>query len=140
MKRVTKKQARLLAKLGYNIPCGYYYDTVYPDRIQLADGSYHYNNEEHWADKRSKSYSAPYIADVLKWIREEKGILGLVTYNSTTGKSSYQYGYIIVDTIIVKDTNKEQYNPISKSYEEAESALLDELINILNNTISYEKM
>ncbi len=128
MQRVNRKQARLLAKIGYNEPCHYFYDTVYPDRIMYADGSYHYNDRGYWADKRYKSYSAPYIAEVLEWIREEKGLFGIVDFQYNI--SSLGYDWLIN---WLKTPKWERSKNYYDTYKEAESALLNELINIIIN-------
>ena len=73
-------------------------------------------------------YSAPTVALALKWMRDVKKIINWVECNSY---HVYFGGYFV-------NRNFEQ-SKICKEYEASESALLDELLTILEKEMRYDK-
>jgi hypothetical protein len=107
---VTFEQAKRLNALGFNWECTDMYEG---GTLTNNVGLFNYNSQ-FW------TYSAPPVALSLKWIRDEKNIHCGVTVG-TRNKIFASYCY---DEILVKLTD---YN----TYEAAESALLDQLLTIL---------
>ncbi len=106
---VTHEQARRLKKAGFNTPCSMYYAST--GRV----GQYGYLYDDNQDDG---GCSAPTVALAIKWLRDVKGIDGNTLLN---GKGRYFW-----------------YNPTRDdcscdfdTYEQAESALLDELLALI---------
>lgn len=125
MNRVNIEQARKLKELGYRIPTEYYYDSDNHKFIGHSEtGEYDFNDPEYLAydtNPKIKSFSAPYISEALEWIREEKGIFSWIEKGFHFWPKIENYNLLSIDF----DNTYYDY------YEEAESALLDELIHIL---------
>jgi hypothetical protein len=72
-------------------------------------------------------FSAPTLALALKWARDEKGLyFGISPFYD--GILGYYRGY---EAIYPLNDNMPVFNDVFDEYESAESALLDELLNIL---------
>jgi len=109
---VTFEQAKRLKKAGFNWLTEDFYDKK---GIYLID-------IEKCQNKRQNRYSAPTIALALKWFRDEKNQIGTVSIRYA-GENTLKgfVGYINTGEIYV----------LADAYESAESALLDELLDIL---------
>jgi hypothetical protein len=107
---VTYEQAKKLKALGFDYECSYFFRTSGELDIE-ANLWYH---SEFGYDS-----PAPTVALALKWIRDEKKLFGYV-YNTMFNKFLFHF-------YDHKDHSKYDFN----TYESAESALLDELLNIL---------
>jgi len=121
---VTFEQAKRLKKLGFD----WKVNTFYQSQKQRNDIFDDYNDSE-WHEDR---FSAPTVALALKWCRDEKKIDNSVEfcgYNELGTRKWYESAYYKF---------KEELNAghrimviRSKSYSVAESALLDEILTIL---------
>lgn len=108
---VTYKQAKRLKAVGFNWPCRSYYNAN--SRAGKYDYPYNDNINENGC-------SAPTIALALKWMRDVKHITG---YMSMCGRGNKKW------CNNTKDSSSQDYN----TYEQAESALLDELLILFEN-------
>lgn len=126
---VTYKQALALKELGFDEPClafflntGKFYTTVeYPHSI-----TYHKQNQ--LGDYNYDSTSAPLKQDIFKWFREVHKIHG--SYGTTSDSREEINGYCI-SNFIDGNRNYLHINWEVGTYEEAESACIDELISII---------
>ena len=113
LQRVNDKQAKLLKKLGFNwLTDGYYF--LDGEDIDLDDNRNHNAYDLH--------YSAPTIALALEYIMEEKGIINWVqcdVFHQWTGCYFFNRAQLQTD--------------IYKTKRDAESALLDELLTLLES-------
>lgn len=130
---VTKQQAELLKELGFDWHCDYFYD--HSEWEFKAFGYCHnkeFINEDKWA--------APYTSLVIKWFRDvhkihvEIGPMWLVRidYLEKLKKDwSRHLGYInfYEHYHVVNSETKEEFD----TYEEAELAAIDYVLNKLNN-------
>ena len=114
---VSLAQAKKLKELGFDWEVLEYYE---------HDNLIHYNDEEiNWNDsiRKYEVYSAPSVALALKWFRDVKGV-------NTSLFRYIRYDGITYNTYSIENVcklNNEDCNYYS-TYEEAESALLDALL------------
>ncbi len=130
-KFITYKQAKQLKVLGFNDPCFSFFidvdEFIYTNQKCL---NYNLNN---------KRISAPIKQDAFKWFRDEHNLLHEII---SVQKESW--------LITIKDTtsttergvyNGKQWNcddlntNIPKTYEQAELACIDKLIEIIKNSL-----
>jgi hypothetical protein len=115
---VTYEQAKRLKGLGFDRECKSLYfsdDKSLSDDYDLFD----HNSTEIDDEWTCEVFSAPTVALALKWFRDEKGF----DYSIIKGRLSFEYSYTLL--------NGTQGKFHLKSHEAAESALLDELLTIL---------
>jgi len=115
------EQAQRLKKAGFDWEVGECY-FEYDKRLGTGYKATNHN----FQDSRCRSVSAPTVALALKWIRDEKGIVNCI-------KRDFEYSEIPVYLGQFKDMYITDYG--YDTYEEAESALLDELLNILEKSL-----
>ncbi|MDR1554205.1 MAG: hypothetical protein LBS69_12225 [Prevotellaceae bacterium] len=148
---VSHEQAVRLKKLGFNLTCTHKYDVLrnimdsvehhgeYVLNSQLDDDTRLFLASEH-ADptidtfENNEVIAAPTVALALKWIRDEKGIENSVTFYDVTNRQytgRYQPPKIIKIGNRVLEPRKTYHSGDYTNYEAAESALLDELLKIL---------
>jgi len=121
--------AQRLKKLGFNVPCWWWYyknsginDNVgelFDDRC-CAD-----HNGDGFDACGGEKVSAPTVALVLKWLRDVKGCLCGVCYSATKKDVKRNWFYSVVNN------GDEKWAEGFSSYEEAESALTETLVVIL---------
>jgi hypothetical protein len=116
---VTFEQAKRLKELGFDWETTYYYRKWYGDYQLREDHSSNFNGWEETVDPKEKLMSAPTVALALKWFRDEKGF----DYSIIKGRLPFEYSYTFL--------NGARGRLHFKSYETTERALLDELLNIL---------
>ena len=137
---VNSNQAQRLKKLGFDWNTYYCYHSIETYRVFTYNdlGIFgvdkenknnlpfiDFNNAIDWYDN-VKIYSAPTVAFALKWIREVRSITAYVS--SVVPK---RWKYYIWDN----DEWKQYLGNYFDTYEDAESALLDELLNILEKEL-----
>ena len=115
---VTYEQAKKLKELGFDWELNRYYWDFEHSEPQLR-----YGMETNWNDTIAKKYSAPTIALALKWFRDVKKIENEVTIVKFSPKKYRGKFYTSDDDFNTK---------LFETHEQAESALLDELLTILN--------
>jgi hypothetical protein len=129
---VTYEQALALKELGFDEPCFSFYIDV---------DKFLYTNQK-WLDYNlnSRRISAPLYSQAFRWFREKHGLHA----NINSVADSTQYGFIpngkysgtIDDVTIGKEmiaTDTVCLIPVGDTYEEAEQACLDKLIEIIKN-------
>ena len=121
LQRVNIKQAELLKEKEFDWECTYYYRKWY-NEIQLReDHSSNFNSWIKTVEPFEDLCSAPSIQFALKWFRDVKGIPNGIY--PLTNACSYIYRFWEYNGSLQTSFT---YN----SHEEAESALLDELLKL----------
>lgn len=115
---VSYEQAKKLKELGFDWLCNNLYHRK--GTFSSSSGNFDFNAE-------SIYFSAPTVALALKWFRDEKGIKNAVClcmWSSTRdGRTRTVYQPSISGKL------RSEYN----TYEQAESAMLDELLELILN-------
>jgi hypothetical protein len=131
---VTFEQARRLKKLDFDWECAQCYGLNAPDagvykELFTEQESLNYNDTEQFPMMTialfGYSLSAPTVALAFKWIRDEKKLFG---YTGNAVKGIFGYSFYNRHEVIESEI---EYN----TYEAAESALLDELLTILEKDV-----
>ena len=117
LQRVTENQSERLKNLGFDWETSHYYKVD-----KNAESFYTDSNNE----QAINAISAPTVALALKWCRDVKGIMNIVTFNFFCEK--YMWNYVFMGDIIDSENKSIK---IFDTYELAESALLDEMLTIL---------
>jgi hypothetical protein len=116
---VTLEQAKKLKKLGFNWETEEHYCGSF---MQLQVGQKLDRN----SDPLRTNYSCPSVALALKWVRDTKGLFGCVFFAIEHFRKGYYWNYFSFEdkNIFGKTAN------LVGNYEEAESALLDEMLSL----------
>ncbi len=117
---VTYEQAVKLKELGFDEPCMFVHDTWGNTKNWTEDGEGEHRNSDKNA---SIYYSAPLKQQVFRWFREKYGYW---SYNKEATKVTCRF-------YIEKFDEKFFNSGLFGSYEEAESACIDKLIEIVKN-------
>lgn len=133
LQRVTQTQAKRLDKLGFDWETTHYY--WWNGEIYELDNTLERINQN-GVDTKFKRYSAPTVALALEWIRIEKmiscGVSFIIQYEGGSLGNSYKlyyFGKYADANSISKSNYKETMN--YTTYPAADSALLDELLTLL---------
>ena len=120
LQSVTYEQAKRLKRLGFNYETD---DYTFPNYDYICTGQ-KYRDWNY--PQNGECISVPTVALTLKFIRDKKGLYGLIDRNP-----AHWYFCIcnMVDGIVVVESY-DLYN----DYEDVENALLDELITLLEET------
>jgi hypothetical protein len=126
---VSYEQAKKLKELGFDWDCrtcyGFFFDdnevslSVDSDNISLTN-----YNSSFYSDNECDSFSAPTVALALQWFREVKYVDNGIAIQLTEDGFRYYHIYQIGDEEYIDGSLDILYF----YYEEAESALLDKLI------------
>ena len=117
---VSYEQALALKELGFDEPCFAWYNDngnymLGIDEVRFdTKKTYHFNNTD--------SVSAPLYQQAFRWFREKHNLIGLVEGGYDNGKNIFTY-------VILDDLVDNYYS----TYEEAELACLNKLIEIIKN-------
>ena len=111
---VSLEQAKKLKELGFDWQVDYYY-SIYEDRNILEKGL-----EKNYNEGRRFAISAPSVALALKWFRDVKKSIATIV----RGDNCY-FGEVFEDDKTLMTAGRS--NKL-QTYEEAESALLDALL------------
>jgi len=130
---VPYELALRLKTLGYNEPCMVYFEQGILKRfepnfldVQILNSDFNNRLEGH----HLSSCSAPTWQSAFKWFREKYHIIGEVKFKGGKTTKTAWYDYLIYSEINWDDKNpNEQW----KTYEEAETACLTKLIEIVEN-------
>jgi len=126
---VTFNQAVKLKAIGFNWPTYFYYEGI--EESFLESGNFpvaHNLDNNDGIRKKFIRTSAPTVSHALKWMRDKKGLHAFCD-NKYHG---WHYEiYSIGNDAIRIDGNELQI--FFETYEEAESALLDELLMLIEN-------
>ena len=129
---VTYEQAKKLKELGFDWFAGW----CYTDCGKLVLNS-HFQVEVVYKD--TILFPAPTVALALKWFRDVKGINNNIGMNDFCDSMIYYGCYVIQKGNIGVYKNTGLKSDLESSYEEAESALLDELIEHCKKELKNEK-
>jgi len=121
LQHVTLEQAKRLKKAGFGWECDYFYLTRMYGAKTVENELCTYGQSWNYNEYAGKYFSAPTVALVLKWLRDVKKSYVVMIHYDTTGEF-FMSGKL----------NEVEFGlPDYDTYEAAESALLDELLTIL---------
>ena len=123
---VTFEQAKKLKEIGFDYEVTHFYVKEDINKKLFAFWNHAtmcINSEKNYNHKDYKGYiSSPTVALALKWFRDEKNQIGYVSVRYAGNNTLKGFvGYINIGEIYV----------LADTYEAAESALLDKLLDIL---------
>jgi len=128
---IPYEQALALKELGFDEPCfGYYYHYYFKDKIYFEGSRYDVSSDCH----NLALVKAPLYQQAFRWFREKQGMLVCIEfvepeYGGDYGyKMYYKPGHLHID----------HWNKGFQTYEEAEQACLDKLIEIVNRIVSIK--
>ena len=116
-------RALKLKQLGFDEPCFVLYKASNSNQLAYAPHGITTNSQLSQGD--SNNIAAPLFQQAFRWFREKYHIIGEPKYKGGLTTKTSWYDYIIYSNIDWKEDNK-QY----KTYEEAELACLDKLIDL----------
>jgi hypothetical protein len=133
---VTFEQAKKLSNVGFDGKTNYYF-RPYNSIPFYSTSRYNFNECNDDINVGSYQCSAPTVALALKWIRDEKEIKSEIRfyYQNSNYQDCYYQGFIDISNHKYLD-----YTNHFDTYEEAESALLDELLTILEKIIEFNPL
>lgn len=120
---VPYELALKLKELGFDEPCFVLYKASNNNQLAYAPHGITTNSQLSQGD--SNNIAAPLFQQAFRWFREKYHIIGEPKYKGGLTTKTSWYDYIIYSNIDWKEDNK-QY----KTYEEAELACLDKLIDL----------
>ena len=122
MEFITYSQALELKKLGFDEPCF----GIWMERGNKHDVIYVTKQEDAWMAEQNDGILAPLYQQAFRWFREKYNLLGIVGYcDDNSGKFM---------SVIDKINSDIDYDMNAKdTYEEAELACLNRLIEIVKN-------
>ena len=122
LQRVTEEQAKKLFDAGFDWECNHFYNKKGElKRSERTDTSFSYLSVAR--------VNAPTVALALKWLRDVKGVIAFVEPCAFIGSIlSYQCSYVFRSNLGRKNYIEDEG---FDTYELAESALLDELLNLI---------
>jgi len=118
---VTYEQAKKLKELGFDWECTAFYDLNENNELDYFANQVDWNNEV-------DTFSAPTVALALKWFRDVKGINNNIGMNDFCDSMIYYGCYVIQKGNIGIYKNTGLKSDLESTYEAAESALLDALL------------
>ena len=128
---VTYPQALALKELGFDEPCMGKYDTKQGDEWFLNIYSGHLNIQ--FSDK-SKACIAPLKSQVFEWFREKHNLYHEIrTFAWDYDKKELGFSIRTYLNPIDIETERLIHSEVYKTYEEAESACIDKLIEIIKD-------
>ena len=124
----TYKQALTLKELGFNEPCLAQYKKYEVGEAKLDIG-FSKNELIMQFHKLSKFCTAPLYQQAFRWFREKYDKYGVVNIDLSNNLKDEIFVYMVEDKLGYIIDRSEEY----KTYEEAEQACLDKLIEIVKN-------
>ena len=121
---VTYTQALALKELGFDEPCMFVHDTWGNTKNWTEDGEGEHRNSDKNA---SIYYSAPLKQQVFRWFRDKHRL------SQNTCDWFDDFEFIIFEWTLSEDRLVHTFDNRYNTYEEAESACLDKLIEIVKN-------
>ena len=119
-------RALKLKQLGFDEPCFVLYKASNSNQLAYAPHGITTNSQLSQGDLNN--IAAPLFQQAFRWFREKYHIIGEPKYKGGLTTKTSWYDYIIYSNIDWEEDNK-QY----KTYEEAELACLDKLIEIVES-------
>ena len=144
---VTYEQALALKELGFNEPCFAKYTVIPEDNINwftipeqsLNNGKRTFGRNENYNTnffEKEGTISTPTLSQAFRWFRDKYDLQGYVYSTTVRGNrdgkhfSDYCWNINGIDMPFIKTDARDMENI---TYEEAESACLDKLIEIVKN-------
>jgi hypothetical protein len=134
LQRVNFEQAKRLDAIGFDYPVldWYFRDGTF-HKQETVKGYKEWKGWHCWNATKGIRFSAPTVALALKWLRDEKGIYTQIFFEQTDA------GWYYASALILDDINEETVEcKAQKSWDAAESALLDELLTVLEKEKNNE--
>jgi hypothetical protein len=122
---VNFEQAKRLKEAGFDWDVNRCFNITSHNCVSVIYGNY--NGAHYPTNNVLEHLSAPTVALALKWFRDVKGKTGVYVYPNRNGTKDY---YTKSTDWLKKDAIK------FVDYEAAKSALLDELLNLINPNIN----
>jgi hypothetical protein len=125
---ISYEQALELKELGFNENCFAHFVKHYNEIKCILNSD---DFDEWWTNNSDNlECKAPLYQQAFRWFREKYGLHSLVEPVLIEDNDQIMYDYMVLE----KDGMKEEYNNIPySSYDEAQIACLDKLIEIVKN-------
>ena len=117
---VTYEQALSLKELGFDEKCL----TYYYNEILVFTPIPSLNTNSFWVGKDNNFITVPLKQQVFRWFREKYNIIGIIEGGYTDGKNVFSY-------VIWQESDDDWTDDIYDTYEEAENACIDKLIELV---------
>ena len=126
---VTYEQALALKELGFDEPCMFVHDTWGNTKNWTEDGEGEHRNSDKNA---SIYYSAPLKQQVFRWFREKHDLLSWI-FTPFGVNNGYFHEIVNLSEAIIEGGFRSGQSAKYTTYEEAELACINELIEIIKN-------
>jgi hypothetical protein len=113
-----------LKELGFDEPCFGYYYTLNGKDWKFADNHEYYEIDDQLVIGSKFTLLAPTFSQAFRWFREKYGLAGLIEIGTQ------EYSFIVFDE---KTDSRKVTSSMNGTYEEAELACLDKLIEIVES-------
>ena len=127
---VTYEQALALKELGFDEPCIGWYNPQVNYKEVTTDKYWAFHLTGEWENFKP----APLKQQAFRWFREKHNLRGFIGFRPNTKQFDYHiYDMSLSGKEYVKQRTMEEFNKDPKvgTYEEAEQACLDKLIEII---------
>ena len=127
----TYNQALALKELGFDEPCIGWYNPQVNYKEVTTDKYWAFHLTGEWENFKP----APLKQQAFRWFREKHNLRGFIGFRPNTKQFDYHiYDMSLSGKEYVKQRTMEEFNKDPKvgTYEEAEQACLDKLIDIIN--------
>jgi hypothetical protein len=113
-----------LKELGFDEPCFGYYYTLNGKDWKFADNHEYFEIDDQLVIGANFTLLAPLFQQAFRWFREKYGLAGLIEIGTQ------EYSFIVFDE---KTDSRKVTSSMNGTYEEAELACLDKLIEIVES-------
>jgi hypothetical protein len=113
-----------LKELGFDEPCFGYYYTLNGKDWKFADNHEYYEIDDQLVIGSKFTLLAPTFSQAFRWFREKYGLAGLIEIGTQ------EYSFFVFDE---KTDSRKVTSSMNGTYEEAELACLDKLIEIVES-------
>jgi len=132
LQTVTFEQAKRLKNAGFDWNTSHYYEKVMVNGLCRDIENDRVLKNSFIADWGKYKLSAPTVVLALKWFRDVKGVYCAVEFYGM-GKKSRKYSGALYKEATEKYPHERMPTAHFDTYEAAESALLDELLTLIEN-------
>jgi hypothetical protein len=113
-----------LKELGFDEPCFGYYYTLNGKDWKFADNHEYFEIDDQLVIGANFTLLAPLFQQAFRWFREKYGLAGLIEIGTQ------EYSFFVFDE---KTDSRKVTSSMNGTYEEAELACLDKLIEIVES-------
>jgi hypothetical protein len=117
-------RALKLKELGFDEPCFGYYYTLNGKDWKFVDNHEYYEIDDQLVIGANFTLLAPLFQQAFRWFREKYGLAGLIEIGTQ------EYSFLVFDE---KTDSRKVTSSMNGTYEEAELACLDKLIEIVES-------